>query len=235
MPTPSSSSGHVTSRMPVRRITSNAREGVPRLHRLDPLVAHALGARPCGTCRASARMARLGRRVERELEGRHEARGAQHAQAVLREALQRIADGAEQAARRGRPRPSKGSMILPSLRVDRDGVHGEVAAGEVGRDVVDELDPVGAPAVGVGALPAQRGDLVVVSLLDDGHGPVLDAGGDGPREDAEELVGPGVGGHVPVVGRAAEEHVAHAPPDDPGPLARASAGARRAPSTSGGT
>ena len=57
-------------------------------------------------------------------------------------------------------------------------------------------------------------------VRDDGDRAVLDPGGDGAREDREELLGASVGADVPVVGVSPpEEQVAHAAPDDPRPLA----------------
>ena len=139
MPTPSSSSGHVTPRMPVRRITSNAREG----RRAFIVLTHSSRTRSAATLRyvsSVGAMARLGRRIERELERRDEARRAQHAQPVLarsaRAGRRRRAAGPAPRS----PRPSNGSMSLPSSGVDRDGVDREVAPREIGRDVVDELD-----------------------------------------------------------------------------------------------
>ena len=107
-------------------------------------------------------MAALVSRVELELERRDEARGAEHAQAVLREALVRVADRAEHAAREIAAAVER----VDELRVDGvdgDRVDREVAPREVGRDVVDELDPVGPAPVGVRPLAAQRRDLVVAA------------------------------------------------------------------------
>ena len=130
-PTASSISGHETPRMPIFRITSNAREGCFAFI----VLIHSSRTRSRETFAKTSRLGAigaLGLGVELELERRGEARGAQHAQAVLAEALERRAHGAQHAAL---------EVLLPVVRIDdaavvrveRDRVHREVAAREIVR------------------------------------------------------------------------------------------------------
>ena len=88
-------------------------------------------------------------------------------------------------------------------------------------DVVDEVHRVGTAPVGVRRLAAQRRDLVVLTVHDDGDRAVLEPGRDHPREELHQLVRQRVGRDVPVGDRLAEERVAHAAADDPRALPRA--------------
>ena len=97
-------------------MTSKATLGPPRLHRLQPLVANSLGADLAVRRRASARWPPIVGGSIVALERRREARGAQHAQAVLREALDR--------SRRPRGGSSRSRSFCPS--------NGSISAGASG-------------------------------------------------------------------------------------------------------
>ena len=73
-------------------------------------------------------------------------------------------------------RPPNGSTSAfgpasPAVAPPRDGVDREVAAGEVGHDVLAELHAVRPPEVRVLVLGAEGGDLEHVVVATDGHGP----------------------------------------------------------------
>ena len=94
--------------MPVRRITSNAREGA----RAFIALTHSSRTRSLATLRNVSSVGRMAASVAGssvELERRDEARRAEDAQPVLGEALLRIADGAEDAL---------GQVAAPVERVD---------------------------------------------------------------------------------------------------------------------
>ena len=84
---------------------------------------------------------------------------------------------------------------------------------EVLDQVVAELDAMGPAVVGVVVLDPEGRDLEHLALAAHGHGPeaVLV---DRAREQLDDLRRPGVGGEVPVGGRAAEQGVAQRPADD---------------------
>ena len=73
------------------------------------------------------------------------------------------------------------------------------------------------PEVGVVVVAPEGRDLELIPVAADGDGPepVLV---DGPGEDLEEALGPGVGGQVPVGGRAAKRGVAQGAAHDVGGL-----------------
>ena len=129
----------------------------------------------------------------------HEARGAEHAEAVLGEALASASPTARSTFARQICRPSNGSIevavrgstamaLIVKSRRARSAVMSSTKCTASGRR----------PSVYV-ALAAQRGDLVVRRVRTHGDGAVLDAGRDhaGTRDD---VVGPRVGGDVPVTG-----------------------------------
>ncbi len=165
-----------------------------------------------------------GRGLEAEL--RDEPRGPQHAQRVVGEGL---------LGRRGRVQRPPRERGEPVVRVDerlrrhlhRHGVDREVAAHEVALDGVAERD-LGVPADPVVGVGPERGDLTRRAVLGRSHRAELDPGvphGVGPsRHDALHLLGPRVGGEVQVRGKAAEQRVPHASPDE----VQAVAGSREA-------
>ena len=95
----------------------------------------------------------------------------------------------------GRSRP-------PRHRVDR-----EVPAREVRLERGPELDPVGAPKVGVVVVAPERRDLILVTPPPDRDGPepVLVHG---VREELLRLLGQRVGREIPVLRRPAQQGVA---------------------------
>ena len=106
-------------------------------------------------------------------------------------------------------------MELPRDGVEEHAVDGEVAALGVefrGR----KRDGLGPPAIDVDAIRAERGHLdrevlsIVAARAD--HFDDAERGTDrnGTAEQVRDLLRPGVGGNVVVVGREAEEFVAHA-------------------------
>jgi hypothetical protein len=170
-----------------------------------------IASRPCSRITSNARLG---------LESCHEAGRAQHPQAVFAEALGRIAHGAQD------PGLEIGQAVegidQPVIEhVVGDGVDREVAAGEIGHDVVHEVDAVGAAPVAVTCLTPQGGDLVAVLTEHDRHRAVLDPGRDHTREQRHHLLGLRAGRDVPVGVRrrrrsqVAEQLVAHRAADCP--------------------
>ena len=103
--------------------------------------------------------------------------------------------------------------LRPGRPAPRDRVDREVAPGEVDLHRVAELDAMGPPEVGVVVVGTERRHLVQVTPVADHDGPerVLV---DGIREDLEDLVGPRIGGQIPVERRPAEQGVAQRAADD---------------------
>ena len=199
------------------RITSKARDGA----RAFIALTHSSRTRSATTLRKVSSVGRMAASVAGS-SAISSVATKRAARSTRRPSSEKRSSGSPTARRTRRarsPRPPYGSMTLPSTGSMRDRVDGEVAAREIGRDVVDELDPVGAAPVGVRPLAAQRRHLVVLAVLHDGDGAVLDARRDGAREDREQLLGPRVGRDVPVARDAAEQQIAHAPADDPRALA----------------
>ena len=132
---------------------------------------------------------------------------------VFREARFGIADGAEDA----RVEIGAAADVIADLaggRIEEEGVDGEVAPEGVFAGV-REGDGAGVTAVGIGRVGAVGGDFdhgaVVAHDGDDAEGL---ADGDGFGKQRLDAVGEGVGGDVPVLGRAAEEQVADAAADE---------------------
>lgn len=155
-----------------------------------------------------------GFRFDIEGETGGEADGAEEAEMVLGEALGGAADGADEFV---------GQVGLAidivedavGLDVEEHAVDGEVTAGGVLDGVGFELDGLGAPAVGVGAVAAEGGDFDAVPEDD------AEVGADefGSFEELREFIGAGIGGDVPVLWFAAEEHIADAAADEVGAVA----------------
>ena len=157
------------------------------------------------------------RRVGLEAERRDEARGAQHAQRVVAE---------RDLGRQRRAQPLRREVGEAAERVDELGlvererhrVDGEVAAREVGLDVVGERH-LGLAALGVVHVGAERRDLEASapSLTPPTvpkRWPCSHTASAQPETIALDRVGPGVGRDVDVVAVVVpvEERVAHAPP-----------------------
>ena len=110
--------------------------------------------------------------------------------------------------------PVEGIDEVAVDRIEGDGVDGEVAAGQVGGDVVHELDLVRPPAVAVRAVAAEGGHLVVDARFTTVTVPCWSPVGITFR-NGDDVVRPGVGGDVPVLGGGAAEQIADAPAHDP--------------------
>ncbi len=93
-----------------------------------------------------------------------------------------------------------------------DGVHGEVPAGQVHRQIGDETHMVRAAAVGVRALCAIRGDLIGAAVCQHRDGAVLQPGLHEPLsgETRLRLLREGRGTDVPVVRRDATQQIPYA-------------------------
>ena len=196
-----------------------------RLHALQPFVADTLGAHL-----AIAREGRLDRPLrfgfEFHLERRHEARGAQHAQAVLGEAGGGIPHGPQDLLLEIREAAERVDQAVGE-HVVRDGVDGEIAARQVVLDVVDEVHGVGASAVRVGRLPAQRRHLIGAAVEQHRHRAVLDARRNHAAKEPHDLFRSRAGRDVPVVlllGRQAaqlrQKLIADRAADGPGAVTR---------------
>jgi len=75
------------------------------------------------------------------------------------------------------------------------------------------------PAVEVGPLGAERGDLEGAAVHSDLHHSVLGSDGGGASEKSADLVGECAGGDVDVLGFATEQAVTHAPAGEKGLVA----------------
>ena len=179
----------------------------PRELSADALRRHALEQRPV------AQGGRGGFAFQRKAELRAEAQRPQHAQAVLPEAVVRVAHAADHARR---------EVLLPAEKVDQavrlavgEGVHGEVPPCQVFRQAPREPDAVRMAAVGVGPVHAVGRHFHGRAAGENGHGAVLHARGDHgyPRENARRFLRQRVRRHVPVARCAAEKLVPHAAAD----------------------
>ena len=131
----------------------------------------------------------------------------QQPQIILVKARNRVTDGADQ---------SRGQILLPTDIIDQcpgervveHAIDSEVPALRVSCGI-DELDRLGPPAVAIWAIAAKAGDLVGAPVYhhhaDAELRPDLQRAVEKPRH----RVGIGVGGHVPVLGRTAQHHIAH--------------------------
>ena len=152
-------------------------------------------------------------RLDRQPEARGQADAAEHAQLVLAEACRRVADGPQHAG----VQVLLAADVVDQLvfqRVEEHAVDGEVAAQGIlaGRG---KHHGIRVPAVAVGDIGAKRGDLDLEEALRRPGTEHLDdaeahAHGDGAAEQPADLLGPGVGGHVVILGHPAEQFVAHA-------------------------
>ena len=152
--------------------------------------------------------------VDAQFEPRRDSHGPEHAQLVFGEAGHRVADGPEYL-RFEIDLAADEVVELPRDGVEEHPVNGEVAALGVefrGR----KRDGLGPPSIDVDAVRAERGDfnrevLAIVAARAD-HFDDAERGTDrnGTAEQVRDLLRPRVGGDVVVVGREAEEFVAHA-------------------------
>jgi hypothetical protein len=149
---------------------------------------------------------RAGVDVEGELGG--ETDGAQGPEAVLAEALERVAHGAHEAPR---------EVLAAAVGVDEQlgrkieghRVDSEVPAREILLDGRGELDGSGVPAVDVARFGPEGRDLDLQALEKDGDRAVLDARRDDPPVGSDDFFRPRVRGGVEVAHLSAEEIVAN--------------------------
>ena len=140
-------------------------------------------------------------------------RGAQHAQRVLAEARFRVADAADDAA--GEILPATEKVCDGSGQVHGHGVDGKIPAGQVVRETADEAHAVRVAAVVIGAVETVGRDLGAGTVQKDRHRAVLQPGGDAAGEQAQDVLRQRLRGDIPVMDRAAQQRVAHAPADVP--------------------
>ena len=149
-----------------------------------------------------------------------EAEETQQPQGIFAQAGRRVADEAHPAG--GEVGDTPGRVVQASLRVEREGVDGEVAplgiASEVAAETHHRVSPVGLHVL------AQGRHLVRLAADDEGDGPVLDPrahrldpGGAGAGHHG---LGPQRGGKVDVGDDGAQQRVAHAATDETRFLAR---------------
>lgn len=181
----------------------DAGEFVPGSFGGDRLDLRALGANGGG-----------GLFLDGEGETAGESNRAEEAEMVFGEALGRWADGADGFV---------GEVGLAADEVEdclragvvEETVDGEVAAGCVAGWTGFELDRRGMAAVGIGAVGTEGGDFDA-AVEDDAE---VGADGFGAGEELEEFGRLSIGGDVPVLRGAIEEHVADAAADEEGLMA----------------
>ncbi len=174
---------------------------------LGQLVLHALRsdtAKPPGT----PAHALHGARLHDELQLRGEPAGTKGPEGVLREPPQWIADGSNDAMLRVRSAPVRIDE-LAVFQIHGHSVDGEVSSFQIFRQGRAEADRVRPSAVGVPSLDAERGHLHRLAVHDDGHGAVLDAGGDGSAKQPHDGLRPSVRSDIVVLRRDAQHHVPH--------------------------
>ena len=167
-----------------------------------------------------------GFRVEGVAEARGEADGAEHAELVLGEAEDGVADGADEAGgevfaavdivEEGGLEGFGGDGLLGGEleRIENHAVDGEVAAEDVLFWAVREGDFRWVAAIEVGSVAAEGGNLgedgLVVDGLADEDDAEVGSNREGLGEENEDDGGAGAGGDVVVLGGNAEEEVANA-------------------------
>jgi hypothetical protein len=153
---------------------------------------------------------RLG--IDRKIQTRREAHGAQQAQPILRQPGRRIADGSQHS--RGQIRPA--ADVVDHLtsapgrqRVKKHPVDGEIAPGGVFLGV-GEMNRLGAASVPVRAIRAKAGDLDRMTRLKHNDHAEMRPHRHVVGEELLDILRPGVGGHVVVFWGLPEQHVPHA-------------------------
>ena len=109
------------------------------------------------------------------------------------------------------------NVLLPAEGIEErsphihgHGVDGQIPPGQILRQIPCEGDGGGMAVVGIVSVGAEGGDLTGQTAAADGHGAVPQAGGNGKMiEQRHGLLRQGGGGHIPVVGRCAHQHVPH--------------------------
>ena len=143
-----------------------------------------------------------------------------HPQAVLLETLVRLTHAADQSG----PdilRAAEG-VVQIAPQIHGDGVHGEIPAGQILRQMGDKTHIVRPAAVGIGSLRAVGGDLVRLALRQHGDSAMLQSRLNDPLSGkaAFRLLRAGGGADVPVVGRHPPQQIPHAAAHQVGFVAR---------------
>ena len=148
-----------------------------------------------------------------------EPQGTQQTQGVLTEAALRLPHAADDPRRQVGP-ASEGVSQAGGL--PGHSVYGEVPAGQILPQIHRELHPVRAAVVGVPPLPAEGGHLHRQAAGQNGDRPVPHAGLHHPHGGTglPDLLRPGGGGRVIVVGRPAHQPVPDAASHQDGPVSR---------------
>lgn len=178
--------------------------------------------------------------MEGVVEARGETDGAEHAELVLGEAEDGVADGADDAVAEifaavdvveegGLQGFGRDGVLGWELEwIEEHAVDGEVAAEDVLFGVVGECDLRWVAAVEVGAVAAEGGDFgedgLVVDGLADEDDTEVSADGEGLGEEVEDDGGTCVGGDVVVLGGEVEEEVANAAAGEVGLVAAVAEG-----------
>ena len=148
-----------------------------------------------------------------EVELSREAAGPQGSQAVLEEALEGIAYGPNDP---GLEIPAPGVGVQDTFfgQVIGYGVDGEVPAFQVLLDRRCEHDSVGSASVPILLVDPKGGNFEADTPKQNGHGPVLDPGGNDPAETTLNLLRQGVSGDVEVRDSPAQQHVPNRSADE---------------------
>ena len=151
-----------------------------------------------------------GGRVDGKAEPRREPVQPQDAQGILFKAGGGVAHG---------PQDALLQVLLPPKGVDKPlgivvghGIDGKVPPGQVLPHIRHKVYLVRVAAVGIGPLGAEGSGLVQLAAVLDGHGAVLQPGGDALPlpEQCQHLLRPGTGAKVPVLRGAPQQTVPHA-------------------------
>ena len=154
-----------------------------------------------------------GARIDGQHEVPGEAQRPQYAQVILREAVGRLAHGAQDRIAQI-DQPAVRVAQLLGERVPGEGVNGEVAPAQVLVHRVGEFDH-GVPAVGR-HVATEGGHLVEHAVArQHADGAVLHADRHGALEDAPHFVRARIGGQVPIGVRQAQQRIAHGTADRP--------------------
>ncbi len=204
--------------------------GVALGEHLRDLVADALGG-DLMDVRCKGLNGREGGRFDLVAKPSREAHSPQHAELVLGEAQVGLADGADglcgevgaasdEVEHGGREVAGCGV----GQRVEQHAVDGEVPAPHILLGRGGEVDGIGPPSVAVRSVVAEGGDLgdalAAVALRAHENDAEVRADGVGLREERLDDIRRRGGGHVDVLGREAEQQVAHGAAGEVGLMAR---------------
>ena len=139
-----------------------------------------------------------------------EAHRPQHPQGVLGKPPVRVAHAADHVSEQ---------IHLPAVPVDHHavliqghGVDGEVPPGQILRQGGVEVHRVRVAAVGIARLPAEGGHLHRPVLRPHRDRAVAQAGGDRVGKELHHPLRPGVGAHIEIPRRPAQQQIPHAAP-----------------------